>query len=295
MSLNRLAFVRDGRMTLGAWLDDNCASRAAALSFYTAFSIAPILVIAVAIASFVFQREAVLNSVLLEAHRFFGADGTGLIERLLIASRDDKNRGFAALIAGLTLLLGATTAFAELKDSLDAIWRVPKNRISGIRALLRARILSFGLVLSIGFLLLVSLLVNAALESFSSAFAAWFGLGTTLLAQLGSGVLSIGGVGILFTLISKLLPTIGPSWPIAGRGALVTTVLFLLGRAGIGVYLGNAATTSSFGAAGSLAVLLLWVYYSALIFFVGAEYTRVAAGACVLAEPPATRRTGHPH
>lgn len=286
---NRFRFVREIKATASSWFDDNCASRAAALSFYTAFSIAPILVIAVAIASFVFQRDTVLESVLEETRGFVGAEGADLIARLLLAARDEKNRGLAALVAGVTLLIGATTAFAELKDSLDAIWRVPKSRISGLRALLRARVLSFGLVLSIGFLLLVSLLVNAAMASFSSAFAHAFGLGVTRLVQVGSVALSLAGVAVLFALIFKMLPAVGPTWRIAWKGALVTTVLFLLGRAGIGLYLGNAATTSSFGAAGSLAVLLLWVYYSALIFFFGAEYTRVASGACEATEPPAPR------
>ena len=279
MSSNRFGFVRDLRATAAAWLDDNCSSRAAALSYYTTFSIAPILVIAVAIASFVFERDAVLQALLGEARRLFGEEGAGLIERLLLAARDEKNRGLAAVVAGLGLLVGATTAFAELKDSLDVIWRAPKGRISGIRGLLRARLLSFGLVLSIGFLLLVSLLVNATLAALSAAFAGWFGLGATLVVQAGSGLLSVVVVAILFTIIFKVLPTVGPSWRIAGRGALLTTAFFLLGRAGIGAYLGNAATTSSFGAAGSLAVLLLWVYYSALIFYFGAEYTRVVSEA----------------
>jgi membrane protein len=277
VNADRFGFVRDLRAAGAAWLDDSCSSRAAALAYYTTFSIAPILVIAVAIASVVFERDAVLQSLLGEAHRLFGQEGAALIERLLLAARDEKNRGLAAVVAGAFLLVGATTAFAELKDTLDLIWRVPKSRISGIRGLLRARLLSFGLVLSIGFLLLVSLLVNTALGALSSALTRWFGLGTTLLVQAGSILLSLLVVGVLFTVIFKLLPTQGPSWRVSGRGALLTTALFLLGRAGIGAYLGNAATTSSFGAAGSLAVLLLWVYYSALIFYFGAEYTRVVS------------------
>lgn len=276
--------LRDASGTVSAWLEDNCASRAAALSYYTTFSVAPILVIAVAVASLAFEKGAVVSAVLAESHRLLGDDGGALIERLLVAARDQQHRGLAAVLAFATLLLGATSAFAELKDSLDAIWRVPRQRTSGVLALLRARLLSFGLVLTVGFLLLVSLLVNVVLAALSANFARWFGPGPALLTMLVAAVLSILGAGLLFALLFKLLPTVGPSWPVAIRGALLTSLLFLVGRVGIGLYLGNAAGTSSFGAAGSLAVLLIWVYYSSLIFFLGAEYTCVASKASAAAQ-----------
>lgn len=284
--------------TFSAWSDDKCSSRAAAVSYYTAFSLAPMLVIATAIASLLFEHDTVVATMLDETRRLMGPDGADFIGKLLTAAAHEKNRGIAAIVAGITLLAGATTAFAELKDNLDAIWRVPKTEDAGVKALVRARLLSFGLVASLGFLLLVSLIANAALEAFSDAFSRWFGFAFTLIARIASWAFSTIGVCVVFALIFKLLPTRRPSWKSAWHGALFTTVLFLLGRAAIGLYLGNTATASSFGAAGSLAVLLVWVYYSAIIFFLGAEYTRIAstrAGTVEEAPPksgrPAPRRS----
>ncbi len=274
-------FLRVAKDTMRGWVADNCPSRAAALAYYTAFSVAPILVIATAVASFFFQHEAVVSALLEQSSRLVGPEGSSLIGRLLTAAAEEKNRGVAAIVGAVALLLGATTAFAELKDSLDAIWRAPKDKANGFRALLRARLLSFGLVLSIAFLLLVSLIANAALDAFSGVVSERVGFGVTMAARVIAIVTSVVGVAVLFALIFKLLPAIRPTWKTAWKGAAFTTVLFFVGRAGIGLYLGNTATASSFGAAGSLAILLLWVYYSALIFFVGAEFTRIESGVSV--------------
>lgn len=288
MSWSDARSVRLVRDAAKGWVADNCPSRAAALSYYTTFSIAPILVIAAAVASAFFERADVTNAILDQTRQLVGEEGANLIGRLLVAAANEPNRGLAAVVGAATLLLGATTAFAELKDSLDAIWRAPKAEQNGVLVLLRARLMSFGLVLAIGFLLLVSLVANAGLDAFSAMFTARFGMTFTWIARLFTYAVSLVGVAVLFALIFKLLPAVRPTWKVAWKGAALTTVLFLGGRALIGLYLGNTATASSFGAAGSLAVLLLWVYYSALIFFFGAEFTRVASGVSA-AETPAPR------
>jgi len=290
-ALRRSRFLRIAKETGACWIADNCPSRAAALSFYAAFSLAPILVIATAVASFIFQHDAVVRAIVAEAQKLLGVEGAQLVERLLVQAGHAPNRGLAALVGLGVLLVGATSAFAELKDSLDAIWRAPKTVTSGIAGLLRARVLSFGLVLSLGFLLLVALIVNTALDAFSQALAAWLGFGFVVIARVSAVLVSVVGVAALFVLIFRFLPvpSVRPSRRVAWRASALTTVLFLAGRAAIGFYLGNTATASAFGAAGSLAVILLWVYYSALIFFFGAEYARILSGEHSRSERPAER------
>jgi membrane protein len=257
---------------VAAWSDDRCARRAAAVSYYTAFSLAPILVIVLAVAGLVVDATTLSDAILDQARRLIGAGGADLLASLLEASRDGARRGWAALAAFAVLLVGATTAFAELKDSLDELFGHAGPAPEGIWGFLRARLLSFGLVLVLAFLLLVSLAVNAALAVASNyLFGAEVGWALRAISWVATLVVVIG----LFGAIYKLLPAAHLAWRDALLGATVTAGLFLVGRYLIGLYLGNSAPASAFGAAGSLAVLLLWVYYSASVFFLGAEVTRL--------------------
>ena len=257
-----------------AWSEDRCSRKAAAVAYYTAFSLAPMLVIVLAIAGLVVETTTLSGAILAQARMLIGEPGAALLGDLLAASAREEHRGWAALAAFGVLLVGATTVFSELKDSLDEIFRFQSRAVEGVWGLLRSRLLSFGLVLVLAFLLLVSLAVNAVLAVVSSwwlgidAEAGWLLKGLSWLATL---VVVIG----LFAAIYKLLPEVRLAWRDVLLAAMVTALLFLAGRVAVGLYLGNAAPTSAFGAAGSLAVLLLWVYYSASIFFVGAEITRL--------------------
>jgi membrane protein len=257
-----------------AWVEDRCSRRAAALAYYTAFSLAPILVIILAVAGLLVETTTLRTAILDQIRMLIGEPGAALFAELLEASTGKASGGLAALLAFIVLLVGATTAFAELKDSLDELFGGERKAPAGIWATLRARLLSFGLVLVLAFLLLVSLAVTAAVAVLSThlmgidAETGWLVRGLSWLATL---IVVLG----LFAAIYKLLPDVHLSWQDVLLGATVTALLFLAGRFAIGLYLGNSAPASAFGAAGSLAVLLLWVYYSASIFFLGAEITRL--------------------
>jgi len=255
-----------------AWSDDRCARRAAAVSYYTAFSLAPILVIVLAVAGMIVDTTTLTGAILQEVRMLIGEPGAALLHDLLAASQNGGRQGWAAAAALAVLLVGATTAFAELKDSLDELFGHDAAATQGVWDLLRTRLLSFGLVLVLAFLLLVSLAVNAALAVVSGhLFGTELGSALRGISWLATYIVVIG----LFAAIYKLLPEAHLAWRDALLGAAVTAGLFIVGRYAIGLYLGNSAPASAFGAAGSLAVLLLWVYYSASIFFLGAEVTRL--------------------
>jgi len=268
-----------------AWSEDRCGRKAAAVAYYTAFSLAPILVIVLAVAGLLVETTALSAAILDQMRMLIGEPGAALLGDLLAASTRQEEGGWAALAALVALLVGATTAFAELKDSLDEIFQVERRRPTGLWGLLRSRLLSFGLVLVLAFLLLVSLAVNAVLAVISTrvigtgAEAGWLLTGLSWFATL---VVVIG----LFAAIYKLLPEARLAWRDVVLAAGITALLLMVGRLAIGVYLGNSASASAFGAAGSLAVLLLWIFYSASIFFVGAEITRLFIARRTKRTPP---------
>ena len=256
----------------GAWSDDRCSRKAAAVAYYTAFSIAPVFVIVLAVAGLLVDTTTLSDALLAQMHALIGEPGATLVSDVLEASRAEDKRGWAALAAFVALLVGATTAFAELKDSLDEIFGSLRTAPTGIWGMLRSRLLSFGLVLVLAFLLLVSLAVNAALAVAST----WLlGVDAGRALQAVSWIATLLVVIGLFAAIYRLLPAARLAWRDVMLGAVVTALLFLVGRFAVGLYLGNSAPASAFGAAGSLAILLLWVYYSASIFFLGAELTRL--------------------
>ncbi len=255
------------------WLEHRDSSRGAALAFYTLFSMAPILLITIAIAGAVLGTKAAEGEIVGQLSQLIGADGAHAIQGLLAGARDPASGAIATVIAGVLLLVGATTVFAELKDSLDEIWDVKRKRYAGFLELVYSRLLSFSLVFVLGFLLLVSLVVNAGMSMLAHFWHTLWPQMAVSLAWL-SAVVAFVAIAALFAVIYKMLPDVRLSWGDVTVGAIATAALFSLGKVAIGLYLGNSGVASSFGAAGSIVALLLWVYYSAQIFFLGAEFTR---------------------
>ncbi|HEY0846894.1 MAG TPA: YihY/virulence factor BrkB family protein [Noviherbaspirillum sp.] len=272
-----LSFSRRFRaMLIGAieeWIRDRASSKGAALAFYTLFSLAPVMVMVLAIAGAIFGDEAARGAIFNELHGLVGASGAEAIQLLLANARNEKAGAIATITALGLLAIGATTVFSELKDSLDEIWEVPPSHQSGIINFIRTRLLSFSLILVLAFLLLVSLSINAALAAVQKYLSGFWSDASTILLPVSSAV-SFGVIACLFAAIYKLLPQVRLPWRDVWIGAFFTAGLFLAGKNLIGLYLGNSDVASSYGAAGSVIALLLWVYYSAQIFFLGAELTR---------------------
>jgi membrane protein len=256
-----------------SWVDHRASSKGAALAFYTLFSLTPILVLAIAVSGFVFGAEAAQGEIVVQVQGLVGPNGAQAIQALLAASRDPVSGMVATLVASFLLLLGATSVFAELKDSLDEIWDIDKSNQSALVEILRTRLLSFGMILVLAFLLLVSLVISAILAMLEHHVAAYLSNTASILAT-ASSLISYGVIACMFAIIYKTLPDVPLTWRDVWIGAIFTAGLFSLGKYVIGLYLGNSGIASSFGAAGSLIALLLWVYYSAQIFFMGAEFTR---------------------
>lgn len=266
------------KQTATEWLDDNAPSRAASLSYYTIFSIAPLLLIAVAIAGLVFGQKAVSGQLSAQLQSLLGSSSAAAVEAMM-ASASKLGSGVVASIVGVVLLgLGACGAFVELQDTLNAMWDVDKTKTSGIIGFLKARILSFAMIGVIAFLLLVSLVVSAALAAVGHFAKDSLPAGEALFHVLNF-VVSFGVITFLFAAIFKILPDAKVPWRDVWLGAAVTALLFVIGKLLIGLYLGKSSASSSYGAAGSFAVLLIWIYYSSMIVFFGAEFTQVYAHA----------------
>ena len=260
--------------SMTAWLAHRAASKGAAVAFYTLFSMTPILVLTIAVAGYFFGAEAAHGEIIAQMQALVGPNGAQAISAVLAAAHNSESGVIASIIATLLLLLGATSVFVELKDSLDEMWGTDKPQASSFSLLLKTRVLCFGLVLVLAFLLLVSLVISAALAVLHQfVFGGLWSLAALVLSPV-AWLISFGVIASLFAVIYKMLPEAPLAWQDAWFGALFTALLFSLGKYGIGVYLGNSGVTSSFGAAGSVIALLLWVYYSAQIFFFGAEFTR---------------------
>ena len=261
------------RQVASSWVDNYVMSMGAALAYYTVFSLSPLLLIVVSVAGLVFGQDAARGEIALQLGALMGSSGANAIQDLLVSVRH-PGQGVAATALGIVLLLvGATTVFGELQDALDRIWRVPaKPQVSGWLHLVRTRLLSFGMILAIGFLLVVSLVAGAALEAlgrwWSPLLAGWY-----VLAVVLEAVVAFVLVAAMFALIYKVMPRSRVLWKDVWIGALFTAVLFNLGKSLIGIYVGRSGITSAFGAAGSLVVVLIWVYYSAQIFLIGAQFT----------------------
>jgi membrane protein len=265
---------------VNAWIDDYAPSMGAALSYYTLFSIAPLLLIVTALAGMVFGDAAARGEIFGQLRDLMGDQGAAAVEKLL-QSAHRPHGGVVATVTGVAMLvLGATSVFGELQNALDRIWRAPaRKKKSGWWYLLHARLLSFGMILGIAFLLMVSLIVSALLSALGKlwgpAFAGW-----ETLAHGADIIASFGIVTLLFAMIYKVIPRVRVAWRDVWIGAAVTSALFAVGKFAIGLYIGKSSVASAFGAAGSLAVMMVWVYYSAQIFLLGAEFTWVYAHTC---------------
>ena len=265
------------RQAVAAWVDDYAPSMGAALAYYTLFSIAPLLLIVISIAGLVFGADAARGQIFAELRELMGEEGAATVQSLLQSVNKPAQGLVATLIGSAVLLLGAMSVFGELQNSLDRIWRAPPRAdASGLWSLVRSRLLSFGMILGIGFLLIVSLVASAAvaaLGKFSADFlGAW-----AVFAEVLNFALTFAFVTAMFAMIYKLMPRVRIGWADVWLGAAVTALLFAIGKSLIGLYLGRSSFASGFGAAGSLVVLLLWMYYSAQIFLLGAEFTRAYA------------------
>ncbi|HEX3949278.1 MAG TPA: YihY/virulence factor BrkB family protein [Steroidobacteraceae bacterium] len=261
------------RDTLSQWVEHNASSLGAALAFYTLFSLAPILVVAMAVAGTIFGANVAESHVLDQMRGLLGDTGAAAVKSLLSSAHQSGVKGFAAAVGVVTLLIGATSVFGELQNTLDFIWKsADKGSVAWWR-ILRSRILSVGLILGVGFLLMVSLIMSAALAALGGwlrGFLQW----QVILPALDL-VLSLGLTTVLFAMIYKYVPREELGWGDVWIGGLVTACLFSVGKLLIGLYLGRSSLSSAYGAAGSIMVLLLWIYYSAQIFLLGAEFTHV--------------------
>ena len=260
-----------------AWVDDYAPSMGAALSYYMLFSMAPLLLIVISVAGLVFGVDAARGQIFDELRGLLGADAAKSIESLLV-SVSEPAEGIIATLVGLgVMLLGATSVFGELQDALDRIWRAPTRIRSGsVWRLLRARMLSFGMILGIAFLLMVSLLLGAVVAALGKWWGDVFG-GWNLMAQTVNVLIGFALTTGVFAMIYKLMPRVTVQWHDVWLGAVVTAMLFTVGKFLIGLYIGRSAVASGFGAAGSLVIVLVWVYYSAQVFLMGAEFTWVYA------------------
>jgi membrane protein len=265
------------RATVEGYIEDEAMSRGAAIAYYTIFSLAPLLVIAIAIAGFVFGREAAEGAVAEQLQGLLGAMGAEAVQALVRSASRPGAGTVATVVSVVTLLVIASGAFSELQSALNAIWRAEPPKTDTITAFLRAKALSIGLVAATGFLLLASLLASTAI----AAFGTWAGgylPGWTVLLPAVNFLLSFLMVAALFAAIYKVLPDRWLSWRDVGVGALMTAFLFTIGKSLIGWYIGSSAVAGAYGAAGALMVVLVWIYYSAQIFLLGAEFTRAWAG-----------------
>jgi membrane protein len=269
-----LRFGKIIRESLIAWIKDDASSMGAAIAFYTLFAIAPILLFVIWVAGRFIAPDAVQAHVLTQVQLALGDTGEAAVRTILVSTKSAVDQGYSRALSALALLFGATSVFAALQNSLDRIWRTPQaEHYHGVWNLARSRLLSFGLVLCVGFLLLVSLLISASLEALSSWLGAVMADWNTLVFTLDV-ILGFLFTTILFALIYRYVPRERVIWGDVWVGAVVTATLFTVGKFVILVYFGRVAVSSAYGAAGSFLVLLLWVYYSAQIFLLGAEFTR---------------------
>ncbi len=282
------------KQTFKEWNEDKAPRLAAALSYYTVFSLAPLLVLVIAITSFIIGNNVdIRNEIMRHLHGLVGPQGAEIVSTLIERNSQPGSGILATIIGIVTLLLGATGVFGQLQDALNTIWEVKPKAGRGILGMLKDRFLSFTMVLGTSFLLLVSLVISTALAFLNQFFTDWLG-GLGVLAQMINIIVSIGVVTVIFAMIFKFLPDVKIRWADVWIGSLFTAVLFTIGRILLSIYLGNSATTSAYGAAGSLVVLLLWVYYSSQILFFGAEFTQVYArmyGSRILPTPNARALT----
>ena len=265
------------KTTVMQWVEDQPFQLASSLSYYTLFSLAPLLIIVIAIAGLAFGHETAQQQIVGTIQGMIGQQSAEAVQGMIQnASSQPKTGMISAIIGVLALILGAGGVVGQLQTSLNTIWGVTAKSGQGVWGFVRQRFISFSMVLAIGFLLIVSLVVSAIVSSFSQFIGTYFG-GAEVLAHGLDLLVSFLLVTALFAMIYKFLPDVKIEWRDVWIGAALTSILFTVGKFLIGLYLGHSAVSSTYGAAGALITVLLWVYYSALIFFLGAEFTQVYA------------------
>jgi membrane protein len=268
------------KLAYQGWKEDRASRLSAALAYYTIFSLAPLLVIVIAIAGLIWEADVVRTQVLNQIQGLVGPEGADFVAGLITGTGSQTEDLVATIIGIITLLFGALGVFNELHNSLNTIWEVgeekPKGFLQTVKKVIIDRLLSFTMILGIGFLLLVSLVISAGLSATQETIRNTIPISEFIL-QIANTIISIGVITVLFALMYKFLPDAEIAWRDVWVGAFITSVFFSVGKTAIGLYLGNSAVASSFGAAGSLVLLLLWIYYSAQILFFGAEFTQVYA------------------
>jgi membrane protein len=262
------------KTTASRWSDHNAPRLGAALAYYTVLSTAPLLVLVVAIAGFVFGEQAARGEIAYQVESLVGRDAAKIIEELLKDAHHPASGIAATAIGAVTLFAGASAVFGELRDALNLIWDYKVPTGMGIKGMLRFRLFTFAIVMAVGFLLLVSLVVSALLAFLTRYLNGHFALPAFVAVAL-EPLVSISVITLLFALVYKYIPDVAVEWRDVWLGAAFTAVAFTAGKLAIGLYLGKAGVGSAYGAAGSLVALLVWVYYSSQIFFFGAEFTKV--------------------
>lgn len=263
--------------TFNSFLDDKALKLSASLSYYTIFSMAPLLLLMISLAGLFFGREAIQGQVFGEINGLIGNQAAAQIQDIIKNMELSGETTLAVIIGGVTLLIGATSVFGEIQDSINIIWRVKAKPKRGWLKLIKDRLLSSSLIVGLGFLLIVSLIVNGALLALSDWLKNYFPDVTLIIFQIGNVLIGFMVITTLFGVIFKVLPDAKIAWKDVRAGAFFTACLFMLGRYLIGLYIHYSETASAYGAAGSLIVILVWVYYTAAILYFGAEFTRVYA------------------
>jgi len=292
---HRLGVVQYVKRTVDGFFEDDCTTMGAALAYYTVFSLTPLLLVVISVAGLLLGRESIQHEIQNQVQALIGSSSGEEIRVMLQHAAQNRTGGLVGTIVGLIILIfGATGTFASLQDALNRVWHVkPDPAAGGIKAFIHKRLLSFGLILGVAFLLLASLVISAVL----SAVGGW--ISANLPGALSAGLLhaiafavSLAVITILFATIFKVLPDAKIHWREVWVGALVTSILFTIGKTLIGLYLGKSATASEYGAAGSFVVIVIWLYYASLILLFGAEFTRIwatAHGRDVEPEPGAVK------
>jgi membrane protein len=265
------------KTTASCWSERNAPRLGAALAFYMLLSMAPLLILVVAICGLVFSESSAQQQVLAQVRAISGAAGEKTVAMLIASAHRPKTGIIATIFAFITLLSGASGVFLELRDSLNVIWDAGKRGAASWRSMIWQRVVSFGMVLALGFLLLVSLILSAAVTIVENFFVGLVPLHFTIAGQVANLTISLVAMAALFTLIYKFVPDVPIAWRDVGIGAVVTAIFFAIGKALLGLYFRTVGVGSTYGAAGSLVALVIWVYYSAQIFFFGAMFTRVYA------------------
>jgi membrane protein len=264
------------KVALAGWWNDRAMSLGASIAFFTVFSLAPMLLAAIAVAGLAFGREAAQGAIVAELGGMIGTNEASFLETM-IASAGNVGSGIIGTAVGMvTFLLLVTGAVVELQDDLNIIWKAKPPASYGVMSFIRTRLVSFALVLGIGFLLLVSLVIDTGLTALGSYLEANFS-GATILLRFLNSLVSFAVATLLFAMMFKLLPSVRIQWSDVWTGALVTALLFTIGKFLIGYYLGKSNVASSYGAAASIITILLWIYYSSLILLFGAEFTKAYA------------------